>query len=116
MGTGRRDFRAPVAQPRLRACGDETGRLYATPGGAFADATDRPRHQTRVRPHATTVKTQGAIMNVINFSLLMVGVLLNAGAQLLLKAGTNSVGMFEFSRANIMPVGCKLATEPHIIG
>ncbi len=55
-------------------------------------------------------------MNAINFSLLMTGVLLNAGAQLLLKAGTNSVGMFEFSRDNILPVGWKLATEPHIIG
>ena len=53
-------------------------------------------------------------MNTISFSLLMTGVLLNAGAQLLLKAGTNSVGLFEFSRENILPVGWKLATEPHI--
>ena len=35
---------------------------------------------------------------------------------LLLKAGTNSVGVFEFSRDNIVPVGWKLATEPHIVG
>jgi multidrug transporter EmrE-like cation transporter len=55
-------------------------------------------------------------MNAISFSLLMTGVLLNAGAQLLLKAGTNSVGAFEYSSANIIPVGWKLATEPHIIG
>jgi multidrug transporter EmrE-like cation transporter len=55
-------------------------------------------------------------MNAISFSLLMTGVLLNAGAQLLLKAGTNSVGVFEFSRDNIVPIGWKLATEPHIIG
>jgi multidrug transporter EmrE-like cation transporter len=55
-------------------------------------------------------------MNAISFSLLMTGVMLNAGAQLLLKAGTNSVGVFEFSRDNIVPVGWKLATEPHIIG
>ncbi len=53
-------------------------------------------------------------MNAISFSLLMTGVLLNAGAQLLLKAGTNSVGVFEFSRENILPVGWRLATEPHI--
>ena len=46
----------------------------------------------------------------------MTGVLLNAGAQLLLKAGTNSVGAFEYSAANIVPIGWKLATEPHIIG
>jgi multidrug transporter EmrE-like cation transporter len=55
-------------------------------------------------------------MNALSFSLLMTGVLLNAAAQLLLKAGTNSVGVFEFSRDNILPVGWKLATEPHIIG
>jgi len=55
-------------------------------------------------------------MNAISFSLLMTGVMLNAGAQLLLKAGTNSVGVFEFSRENIVPIGWKLATEPHIVG
>ena len=55
-------------------------------------------------------------MNAISFSLLMTGVLLNAGAQLLLKAGTNAVGAFEYSSANIVPIGWKLATEPHIIG
>lgn len=55
-------------------------------------------------------------MNAISLSLLMTGVLLNAGAQLLLKAGTNSVGAFEYSAANIVPIGWKLATEPHIIG
>ncbi len=53
-------------------------------------------------------------MNALSFSLLMTGVLLNAGAQLLLKAGTNSVGAFEFSLENVLPVGWKLATEPHI--
>ena len=55
-------------------------------------------------------------MNAINFSLLMTGVLLNAGAQLLLKAGTNAVGVFAFSSDNLVPVGWKLATEPHIVG
>ncbi|MDB5808288.1 MAG: hypothetical protein JWN94_410 [Betaproteobacteria bacterium] len=55
-------------------------------------------------------------MNATSFSLLMTGVMLNAGAQLLLKAGTNSVGVFEFSRDNIVPIGWKLATEPHIVG
>jgi len=55
-------------------------------------------------------------MNAISFSLLMTGVLLNAAAQLLLKAGTNSVGVFAFSRGNLVPVGWELATEPHIIG
>lgn len=55
-------------------------------------------------------------MNATSFPLLMAGVLLNAAAQLLLKAGVNSVGLFEFSRANLLPVGWKLATEPHIVG
>ncbi len=55
-------------------------------------------------------------MNATSFPLLMAGVLLNAAAQLLLKAGVNSVGLFEFSRTNLLPVGWKLATEPHIVG
>ena len=55
-------------------------------------------------------------MNAISFALLMLGVLLNASAQLLLKAGTNAVGHFEFSASNILPVGMKLVLQPHILG
>lgn len=55
-------------------------------------------------------------MNALSFALILTGVLLNAAAQLLLKAGTNAVGHFEFSRDNILPVGLKLAFEPHIAG
>ena len=55
-------------------------------------------------------------MTAISFTLLLAGVLLNAAAQLLLKAGTNAVGPFEFSTANAVPVGMKLALEPHILG
>ena len=55
-------------------------------------------------------------MNLLSFSLILFGVLLNAAAQLLLKAGTNAVGHFTFSRDNILPVGWQLATEPHIMG
>jgi multidrug transporter EmrE-like cation transporter len=55
-------------------------------------------------------------VSAVTFSLLMTGVLLNAAAQLLLKAGTNAVGQFEFSAQNILPVGMKLALEPHIAG
>jgi multidrug transporter EmrE-like cation transporter len=55
-------------------------------------------------------------MNLATFSLLMLGVLLNAMAQLLLKAGTNAVGHFDFSAGNLVPVGMKLALEPHIMG
>ena len=55
-------------------------------------------------------------MTAVTFALLMTGVLLNAAAQLLLKAGTNAVGQFELSAQNILPVGMKLALEPHIAG
>jgi multidrug transporter EmrE-like cation transporter len=44
-------------------------------------------------------------MTVASFSLILFGVLLNAAAQLLLKAGTNA-----------MPLGMRLALEPHILG
>lgn len=55
-------------------------------------------------------------MNALSFSLILAGVLLNAAAQLLLKAGTNAVGHFEFSSANLVPVGLRLALEPFILG
>jgi multidrug transporter EmrE-like cation transporter len=55
-------------------------------------------------------------MNSASFLFIMLGVLLNALAQLLLKAGTNAVGRFDFTAANILPVGMKLALEPYILG
>lgn len=55
-------------------------------------------------------------MNTLSFVLVLTGVLLNAAAQLLLKAGTNAVGHFEFHVDNVLPVGWKLATQPHILG
>jgi len=55
-------------------------------------------------------------VNPASFSLLMLGVVLNASAQLLLKAGTNAVGHFDFTAQNVVPVGIKLAFEPHILG
>jgi multidrug transporter EmrE-like cation transporter len=55
-------------------------------------------------------------MTPITFALILAGVLLNALAQLLLKAGTNAIGHFEFAAANIVPVGFKVATQPHILG
>ena len=44
-------------------------------------------------------------MTLSSFSFLLAGVLRNASAQLLLKAGTNA-----------MPLGLGLALEPHILG
>ncbi|APV50666.1 4-amino-4-deoxy-L-arabinose transferase [Betaproteobacteria bacterium GR16-43] len=55
-------------------------------------------------------------MNPISFSLVLTGVLLNAAAQLLLKAGTNRIGEFAFSWENLGPVGVKVASSPHILG
>ena len=55
-------------------------------------------------------------MNLSSFSLIFVGVMLNVVAQLLIKAGTNRIGYFEFSRDNILPIGMRLATEPMIAG
>ena len=55
-------------------------------------------------------------MTPLTFSLLMLGVLLNATAQLLLKAGTNRVGEFAFAWENLVPIGLKLAFNPPILG
>ncbi|HSN20397.1 MAG TPA: SMR family transporter [Usitatibacter sp.] len=55
-------------------------------------------------------------MTPLTFSLVLAGVLLNAAAQLLLKAGTNRVGEFAFSLSNVVPVGAKLALSPYIAG
>jgi multidrug transporter EmrE-like cation transporter len=52
----------------------------------------------------------------VSFLLVLTGVLLNAAAQLLLKAGTNAVGAFEFTAANIGAIAPRLAFEPHILG
>jgi len=54
-------------------------------------------------------------LSPLTLSLLMLGVLLNAGAQLLLKAGTNRVGEFAFSLDNVIPIGTRLATSPPIL-
>ncbi len=52
----------------------------------------------------------------VAYGLILSGVLLNALAQLLLKAGTNAVGRYEFAAHNIGPVASRLAFEPHIVG
>lgn len=54
-------------------------------------------------------------MSLVSFILIFTGVMLNAAAQILMKAGTNAVGHFEFSMENILPIGLKLATEWHIV-
>ena len=55
-------------------------------------------------------------MSALSFALVLFGVLLNAAAQLLLKAGTNAIGHFEFNVANALPIGLKVAAQPFILG
>jgi multidrug transporter EmrE-like cation transporter len=55
-------------------------------------------------------------VTAVSLALVITGVLLNAAAQLLLKAGTNAVGHFEFHLDNVLPVGMKLVLQPHILG
>lgn len=55
-------------------------------------------------------------MSLVTFSLILAGVLLNALAQLLLKAGVNAVGSFAFSTENLVPIGVKLVTQLPILG
>ena len=55
-------------------------------------------------------------MSTLSLALILAGVLLNAIAQLLLKAGTNAIGHFAFQAENIVPIGLKLALQPYILG
>jgi multidrug transporter EmrE-like cation transporter len=47
--------------------------------------------------------------------IILLGVLLNAGAQLLLKQGTRGIGYFDFSWANLVPVSLNAAANPYIL-
>lgn len=55
-------------------------------------------------------------MNAASFALVLVAILLGAVAQVLLKAGTNAVGHFEFALENALPVGMRMLAEPRILG
>ena len=55
-------------------------------------------------------------MTLVNFILILTGVLLNAAAQLLLKAGTNALGHLSFERENLLTTVLRIGFEPHIIG
>jgi len=52
-------------------------------------------------------------MTLAAFAFLMTGVLLNAGAQLLLKAGTNALGVLTLTRETWPDTLMKMATEGH---
>ena len=55
-------------------------------------------------------------MNIATFSFIVVGVLLNAVAQLLLKAGARNVGEIHLTLDNLLSVGWRVATQLPIIG
>jgi multidrug transporter EmrE-like cation transporter len=59
-------------------------------------------------------------VNPASLALILIGVLLNATAQLLLKSGVNNVtaavGTFSYSLENVWPIGVRLATQWPIIG
>jgi multidrug transporter EmrE-like cation transporter len=55
-------------------------------------------------------------MNLATFAFILTGVLLNAIAQLLLKAGANAVGAIHLTAQNWFGIGLKLATQLPIIG
>jgi multidrug transporter EmrE-like cation transporter len=48
------------------------------------------------------------------YALLFAGILLNAIAQLMLKAGMQRIGHFEFVWANVVPIGMQVATNIYI--
>jgi multidrug transporter EmrE-like cation transporter len=55
-------------------------------------------------------------MKLAEFWLVLTGVLLNAIAQLLLKAGANRLGMLEFAPERLIQQGLALATNLPILG
>ncbi len=55
-------------------------------------------------------------MNISTFGFILTGILLNAVAQLLLKAGTNAVGAIHLTAENWLATGVKLATQMPILG
>ena len=54
-------------------------------------------------------------MKIIVLPLILFSVFLNAAAQLLLKAGMERIGYFNFSWGNLIPIGFKVALNPEIV-
>ena len=54
-------------------------------------------------------------MTLAALAFLMTGVLLNAAAQLLLKAGTNALGVLTLTRENWSDTFFRMATEGHFV-
>ena len=54
-------------------------------------------------------------MTPASFALILTGVLLNAAAQLLLKAGANTLGVITPTVATALPLAWTIATNPHFL-
>lgn len=54
-------------------------------------------------------------MKMTVFPLILIAVILNTGSQLLLKAGMENIGHFEFSFAKIFEVGLQIILSPFIL-
>lgn len=55
-------------------------------------------------------------MNLTSLILILTGVLLNAAAQLLLKAGTNTLGSLTMEGGEIVGTALRVGTNPYIAG
>jgi drug/metabolite transporter (DMT)-like permease len=56
------------------------------------------------------------MMTASTFGFIFTGIMLNALAQLLLKAGTNAVGAIHLDSGHLLPTAIKLATQLPILG
>jgi multidrug transporter EmrE-like cation transporter len=54
-------------------------------------------------------------MNVMTFSLILTGVLLNAAAQLMLKAGTNAIGVIGMVPGQMLALLESIASQPFVL-
>src|SRR4029079_14327027 len=98
---------ASLARARRGLRRDEARGLRRTRRRGTADARARTRHPARHRQPA---------MTWTSFGLILSGVLLNASAQLFLKAGTNRLGIVSFTAADWFGQALRVSTNPFILG
>lgn len=54
-------------------------------------------------------------MNLAMFPLILFAVMLNAGAQIALKAGMSAIGHFDFNMSKLFTIGLQVALNPYIL-
>lgn len=54
--------------------------------------------------------------NITYLPLILLGVFLNAAAQIFLKMGTRTIGHFDFSLENLIPIALKSLQNPGVLG